>query len=216
MTSLAAGTVVSTAAPRIGAALRVPASAVGLVITAYLITAAMLIPLSGWAVARFGARRVFLAAIVTFTAASLLCSASGSLGELVAWRVVQGAGGAMMVPVGRLVVLARPGFDLAAVIGQEEGRGQSGEISGSGGLGGIARAEGAGISAEPAAATDGNPGNLDERRRADLAALVRDGRVEVLHQRPCDISSTSALPTSPCIPKPLYVFAPQLPAPHIV
>lgn len=101
------GTVVSTAAPRIGAALRVPASAVGLVITAYLITAAMLIPLSGWAVARFGARRVFLAAIVTFTAASLLCSASGSLGELVAWRVVQGAGGAMMVPVGRLVVLAR-------------------------------------------------------------------------------------------------------------
>jgi hypothetical protein len=55
------GTVVSTAAPRIGAALRVPVSAVGLVITAYLITAAMLIPLSGWAVARFGTRRVFLA-----------------------------------------------------------------------------------------------------------------------------------------------------------
>ena len=88
------GTVVSTAAPRIGAALRVPASAIGLAITAYLITVAVLIPLSGWAVARFGTRRVFLTAIVTFTAASLLCSTSGSLGELVAWRVVQGAGGA--------------------------------------------------------------------------------------------------------------------------
>jgi EmrB/QacA subfamily drug resistance transporter len=99
------GTIVSTAAPRIGAALHVPATAIGLVVTAYLITLAMLIPLSGWMVARFGTRKVFLTAIAIFTVASLLCSTSRSIGELVAWRVVQGAGGAMMVPVGRLAVL---------------------------------------------------------------------------------------------------------------
>lgn len=99
------GTIVSTAAPRIGAALHVPATAIELVITAYLTTLAVLIPLSGWAVSRFGTRRVFLSAIVIFTAASLLCATSRSLGELVAWRVVQGVGGAMMVPVGRLAVL---------------------------------------------------------------------------------------------------------------
>jgi len=99
------GTIVSTSAPRIGAALHVPAAAIGLVITAYLVTLAVLIPLSGWLVSRFGTRKVFLTAIVIFTVASLLCSTSGSLGELVAWRIVQGVGGAMMVPVGRLAVL---------------------------------------------------------------------------------------------------------------
>jgi EmrB/QacA subfamily drug resistance transporter len=101
------GTIVTTAAPRIGADLHVASTAVGLVITAYLITLAVLIPLSGWMVARFGARKVFLSAIATFTVASLLCSTSVSLGELVAMRVLQGAGGAMMVPVGRLTVLAK-------------------------------------------------------------------------------------------------------------
>jgi EmrB/QacA subfamily drug resistance transporter len=101
------GTIVTTAAPRIGADLHVPSSAVGLVITVYLMTLAVLIPLSGWMTARFGTRKVFLAAIVTFTVASALCSASGSLGELVVMRVLQGAGGAMMVPVGRLAVLAK-------------------------------------------------------------------------------------------------------------
>jgi EmrB/QacA subfamily drug resistance transporter len=99
------GTIVSTAAPRIGAALHVPAASIGLVVTAYLITLAMLIPLSGWMVSRYGTRRVFLTAIVVFTTASLLCSTSTSIGELVAWRVLQGVGGAMMVPVGRLAVL---------------------------------------------------------------------------------------------------------------
>src|ERR1700691_2302335 len=99
------GTMVSTAAPRIGAALHVPAAAIGLVITAYLVTLAVLIPLCGWMVSRFGTRKVFLTAIVIFTVASLLCATSSSLGELVAWRIVQGAGGAMMVPGGRLAVL---------------------------------------------------------------------------------------------------------------
>jgi len=101
------GTIVTTAAPRIGRALAVPATSVSLVIAAYLVTLAVLIPLSGWLAARWGARRVFLAAIVVFTVASLGCALSTAFAELVAFRVAQGAGGAMMVPVGRLVVLSR-------------------------------------------------------------------------------------------------------------
>jgi EmrB/QacA subfamily drug resistance transporter len=100
------GTIVTTAAPRIGQSLGVPSTSISLVITAYLVTLAVLIPLSGWISARWGARPVFLTAIAIFTIASIGCAASTNLGELVAFRVLQGAGGAMMVPVGRLVVLA--------------------------------------------------------------------------------------------------------------
>ncbi len=100
------GTIVTTASPRIGRSLHVPATQVGLVITAYLLTLAVLIPLSGWLTRRFGNRAVFLSAIVIFTAASVACASSISLGELVAMRVLQGAGGAMMVPVGRNMVVS--------------------------------------------------------------------------------------------------------------
>nr|WP_272919849.1 MFS transporter [Streptomyces sp. SID4948] len=100
------GTIVTTAAPHIGASLGVSATAIGLVVTAYLLTLAVLIPLSGWLTARYGARRVFLAAIALFTLASLACAGASNLGELVALRVVQGAGGAMMVPVGRLTAMS--------------------------------------------------------------------------------------------------------------
>ena len=101
------GTIVSTAAPQIGASLRTSPTSVGLVVTAYLLTLAVLIPLSGWLTARFGVRRIFLGAITVFTLASLGCALAGNLGELVALRVLQGVGGAMMVPVGRLLVLSR-------------------------------------------------------------------------------------------------------------
>src|SRR5436305_5108167 len=101
------GTIVTTAAPRIGRALPVPSTSVGRMIAAYMVTLAVLIPLSGWMAARWGARPVFLSAIALFTASSLACAASSSLAELVAFRVAQGVGGAMMVPVGRFVVLAR-------------------------------------------------------------------------------------------------------------
>ena len=101
------GTIVTTAAPRIGADLHVSPVSIGLVITAYLITLAVLIPLSGWMVASLGTRKVFLAAIVIFTLASLLCSGSATFSQLLVMRVLQGAGGAMMVPVGRLAVLGR-------------------------------------------------------------------------------------------------------------
>ncbi len=100
------GTIVATAAPRMAVSLGVPVTSIGLIITAYLVTLAVLIPASGWLATRFGARRVFLTAIVIFTVASLGCAVSANLGELVALRVLQGVGGAMMVPVGRLVVLA--------------------------------------------------------------------------------------------------------------
>ncbi|WP_190812484.1 MFS transporter [Saccharopolyspora pogona] len=100
-------TIVTTAAPNIGESFGVPPTAVGLVMTAYLVTFSVLIPLSAWLTSRLGVRPVFLAAIVIFTLASLGCAASGSLPVLVAMRVLQGVGAAMMVPVGRMAVLSR-------------------------------------------------------------------------------------------------------------
>ena len=74
-------TIVTTSAPKIGAALHVRPTAVGLVITSYLVTLAVLIPLSGWLAPRYGPRPVFLSAITIFTLASLGCAASTSLGS---------------------------------------------------------------------------------------------------------------------------------------
>ncbi|GAA0991349.1 MFS transporter [Subtercola frigoramans] len=99
------GTILTTAAPSIGVSLGVPSLAVGVTITAYLLTLAVLIPLSGWVTQRFGGRPVFITAIAVFTVASVLCALSQNLVELTVFRVLQGAGGAMMVPVGRLAVL---------------------------------------------------------------------------------------------------------------
>jgi len=101
------GTIVITAVPKISSSLGVSPGATGLVVTAYLVTVAVLIPLSGWITLRYGYRRVLLSAIAVFTIASLGCAASQTFGELVAMRVLQGAGGAMMVPVGRMVVFER-------------------------------------------------------------------------------------------------------------
>ncbi|MGR6974248.1 MFS transporter [Streptomyces cynarae] len=99
------GTIISTAAPDMAASLHVRPVDVGVAMTAYLITVAVLIPSSGWAADRYGARRVFTRAVGLFTGASLLCAAATCLPGLVVMRVLQGAGGATMVPVGRLVVL---------------------------------------------------------------------------------------------------------------
>jgi EmrB/QacA subfamily drug resistance transporter len=99
------GTILVTAAPAIAADLGVSGAEVGLAITAYLITVATAIPVGGWLASRFGPRRVFCSSIVVFTLASVLCALSGSLAVLVLGRVLQGLGGAMMVPVGRLIVL---------------------------------------------------------------------------------------------------------------
>jgi EmrB/QacA subfamily drug resistance transporter len=99
------GTIIATAAPRMATSLGVRSVDLNVVITAYLLTLAVFIPVSGWVADRAGARTVFGGAIALFTIASGLCALSTSLGELTAVRVLQGIGGAMMVPVGRLVVL---------------------------------------------------------------------------------------------------------------
>ncbi|MFX1821563.1 MFS transporter [Pseudarthrobacter sp. CC4] len=99
------GTVLTTAIPNIAADFRVPAADVNITMTAYLLTVAMGIPLSGWLAERFGARRIFCLAIAIFTAASLACSLSQDLVVLTLSRTAQGFGGAMMVPVGTLLVL---------------------------------------------------------------------------------------------------------------
>jgi MFS family permease len=101
------GTIVTTASPQIGRSLHAPATEIGLVVTAYLLTLAVLIPLSAWLTRRLGNRVIFLTAIAVFTLASIGCASSVSLGELIAMRVLQGAGGAMMVPVGRTMVISR-------------------------------------------------------------------------------------------------------------
>jgi EmrB/QacA subfamily drug resistance transporter len=99
------GTIVATAAPSMARSLGVTSVDIGVTITAYLLTLAVLIPLSGWVTQRWGVRRIYLCAIGIFTIASVLCGISTSIGELTAFRVLQGVGGAMMVPVGRLAVL---------------------------------------------------------------------------------------------------------------
>lgn len=99
------GTILATAAPAMARSFDVQSSAISLAITSYLITLAVLIPISGWLCDRWGTRTVYVAAIVVFTLGSALCASSTGLLELTVLRVVQGAGAAMMVPVGRLVVL---------------------------------------------------------------------------------------------------------------
>jgi EmrB/QacA subfamily drug resistance transporter len=98
-------TVIAPAAPHIAAELGVQAVTVNVAITAYVLTLAVLIPISGWLTDRFGARQIFVAAIAVFTLASAGCAAALDLPMLVSTRVLQGIGGAMMVPVGRLVVI---------------------------------------------------------------------------------------------------------------
>ena len=98
-------TVISTALPAMAKSLGEDPIKLNLAITSYLLSLAVFIPISGWMADRFGARTVFRAAIVIFTIGSVLCGVSQSLPQLVAARIAQGFGGAMMVPVGRLIVL---------------------------------------------------------------------------------------------------------------
>ncbi len=98
-------TVLATALPEIARSLGESPLHLNLAITSYLLSLAIFIPVSGWIADRFGARRVFCAAIVVFTLSSISCGFAESFWGLVASRVAQGVGGAMMVPVGRLVLL---------------------------------------------------------------------------------------------------------------
>jgi len=98
-------TVVAIALPAMAQSFNVPVVELNLTITAYLLAVAMFVPISGWAADQFGARRVFVTAVVIFTISSAGCAISGSVNELITWRALQGVGGAMMVPVGRLILL---------------------------------------------------------------------------------------------------------------
>ena len=111
------GTIVTTAAPKLRTALHASSTAIGLLIATYLITFAVFIPVGNWLMSRMGERRLFLSAIAMFTLASLLCALSHNLTELVLARSVQGVGAALMVPVGRIVVLANaPKTDIMRLV----------------------------------------------------------------------------------------------------
>jgi EmrB/QacA subfamily drug resistance transporter len=98
-------TVIATALPVIAHSLGESPLRLNVAITCYLLSLAVFVPISGWTADRLGARRVFSAAILVFTLGSIGCGLSTSLWMLVVSRIVQGMGGAMMVPVGRLVLL---------------------------------------------------------------------------------------------------------------
>src|SRR3954463_12284800 len=100
-------TIVNVALPRLGREFGVPAAHVDTVVVGYLVSLAIFIPVSGWLGDRYGTKRVLLAALVVFTAASALCGAAQSLSQLVFFRVLQGVGGGMLAPVG-LAMLFRP------------------------------------------------------------------------------------------------------------
>src|SRR6202020_1352357 len=98
-------TILNTAVPTIAAALKVAPLSMKAVLSSYTLSLAVFIPISGWMADRFGTRRVFASAIGLFTLGSLLCGISTNIHVLVACRILQGCGGAMMVPVGRLTLV---------------------------------------------------------------------------------------------------------------
>src|SRR6201996_2748694 len=79
------------------------------VITGYLLSLAAVIPITGWAVKRYSARRLYLIALVVFTAGSALCALATTSGELIAFRVVQGIGGGMLTPIGQMILVKAAG-----------------------------------------------------------------------------------------------------------
>jgi EmrB/QacA subfamily drug resistance transporter len=98
-------TVVTTALPTMALALDSDPVSLNIAITSYLLSLAVFVPISGWAADRYGARKVFMIAIGIFTLSSLACALSATLLHLVLSRIAQGMGGAMMVPVGRIILL---------------------------------------------------------------------------------------------------------------
>lgn len=98
-------TALATSLPRIATALNHPLLATHILITSYMLSLALFLPISGWVADKYGPRRVFCVAVGIFTFASLLCGISGSFEFLVMARVLQGFGGALMVPVARLLLV---------------------------------------------------------------------------------------------------------------
>lgn len=110
-------TILNTALPDIARSLNRSPLAMQSAIISYTLTVAMLIPVSGWLADRFGTRRIFIIAVSLFTFGSLACALSGSLNQLVIFRIIQGIGGAMMMPVARLALLrAYPRSELLPIL----------------------------------------------------------------------------------------------------
>ena len=102
-------TIVNVALPTIGRDFRVPSTSVASVSIYFLVSLAVFISASGWLGDRFGGKRVLLAAIVVFTAASALCGLAWSLASLEIFRVLQGVGGGMLTPIGQMVLVKAAG-----------------------------------------------------------------------------------------------------------
>jgi EmrB/QacA subfamily drug resistance transporter len=98
-------TILNTGVPTIAKAFGVAPLSMKAALTSYTLSLAVFIPISGWMADRFGTRRVFFTAIGVFTVGSLLCGLSGGISSLVASRILQGCGGALMVPVGRITLV---------------------------------------------------------------------------------------------------------------
>ena len=109
------GTIIATALPQMARSFHIGAVNLNIGMTAYLLTLAVFIPISGWVADRFGARSVFASAIAIFTVSSLLCGLCHTLTQFTLMRILQGLGGAMMVPVGRLIVLRNTPKDQLAL-----------------------------------------------------------------------------------------------------
>ncbi len=124
-------TIINTALPSIARYLGETPLAMQPVVVAYTLTMAILTPASGWLADRFGTRRVYFAAILVFVIGSLCCSFSHTLGQLTAARVLQGVGGSMLLPIGRLAILRSvPGEQYVAALTFASIAGQVGPIVG--------------------------------------------------------------------------------------
>ena len=102
-------TIVNVALPSLGADLHTSIPVIQWVPTVYLLAFAAVIPLTGWAAARFGAKTVWLASLGLFMTGSLLAGLSPSIGALIVFRAVQGLGGGMIMPLGQAILAERAG-----------------------------------------------------------------------------------------------------------
>src|SRR4051795_8831290 len=102
-------TIVNVALDRLGRDLHTSIANIQWVVTGYLLSLAAVIPVSGWVARRFGAKRVYLASLVLFTAGSVLCGVASSATELIVFRVIQGVGGGLTLPIGQLMMASAAG-----------------------------------------------------------------------------------------------------------
>src|SRR3954462_14664770 len=102
-------TIVNVALDRLRRGLPTPIANIQWVVTGYLLSLAAVIPVSGWAARRFGAKRVYLASLVLFTAGSVLCGVASSATELIVFRGLQGVGGGLILPLGQLMMATAAG-----------------------------------------------------------------------------------------------------------